>query len=101
MIIKKPTAPTLIEFEDETDRVHKVDAITLEHLYGEAIETAKKLSDGQEPRTILIYDQFRTKIVEHLGIPVNELSPASVHLIASTMTETIAALKKTFITTAS
>lgn len=100
-MIKKPTTDVSVSFESGNGDVtasHKIPATTLSLLYGEAMETAKKLSGG-EPRNLIIMNQFRSKIADYLTISLDDLAEETVYLIAGEMEAKINDLKKTCIIT--
>lgn len=102
MLIKKPTKSPEIAFEDENSQEHSIKVTTLSHLYGEAVASARILNGGQDPQSMMVYDCFRTKIVDHLKasgeLPMT-VSSETVFLIAAEMEKQLEELKKTCIVT--
>jgi hypothetical protein len=97
--ITKPKESPVIEFETEKG-TYKRTATVLNHLMGEAIESAKQLEDSQTPRTIVTYECFRGKLATHLGIDVSDISEDVAFFIAVKQAELVDDLKKTCVSSA-
>lgn len=100
-MIKNIVCP-IIEFESEQNQKFSMDAIDLNHLYGEAQQDARSaegIKDNTLPKSITTYDMFRVKLNNNFTPSLGNDKPTSfnkavVFAIASEMQTALDNLKK-------
>lgn len=99
-MIKNIVCP-IIEFESEQNQKFSMDAIDLNHLYGEAQQDARAaegIKDNTLPKSITTYDMFRVKLNNHFQVssdfPSISFNKAVVFAIAAEMQTALDNLKK-------
>lgn len=97
-VVTKPAGESNVSFKSVEGETYILSAIVLSHIYGEARESAKKLTGELEPNSITVYDLVRLKIVDHLRKSYTcdiTLDDEVVYMVIHQMTQRITQLKKT------